>query len=135
MRQTLAVALAAIILLSGCGSDKPKGGNSGSSGAAPAAPPGSLEIIFTYGSEQKDWNKDVTDAFNAQNLKSTSGKTIFVSQIPMGSGDCMDEILDGTRRTHLTSPASAAFVKLGNAKWKAKNGKDLVASTENLLLS
>jgi Ca-activated chloride channel family protein len=38
-------------------------------------------------------------------------------------------------KAHLTSPASAAFIQIGNAKSRTKTGKDLIASTENLVLS
>ena len=38
-------------------------------------------------------------------------------------------------QAHLASPASAAFIKLGNAESRAKTGKDLIASTDNLVLS
>ncbi|MCI0619012.1 substrate-binding domain-containing protein [bacterium] len=53
----------------------------------------------------------------------------------MGSGECIDELLSGKRKAHITSPASAAFIKLGNAKYRAKTGKDLIPTTENLVLS
>lgn len=53
----------------------------------------------------------------------------------MGSGECIDEILKGTRQAHLTSPASAAFVKLGNAQSRQAMGQDLIVKTENLVLS
>jgi hypothetical protein len=53
----------------------------------------------------------------------------------VGSGECVEEILSGQRKTHLTSPASGAFFVLGNAESKAKEGKDLVGKTKNLVLS
>jgi Ca-activated chloride channel homolog len=53
----------------------------------------------------------------------------------MGSGECIDELLSGRRKAHITSPASAAFVKLGNAQSRASTGKDLIGTTENLVLS
>src|SRR5262249_44180008 len=58
-----------------------------------------------------------------------------VKTIPMGSGECIDSLLDGSRKAHLTSPASGAFIKLGNAKSRTKTGKDLIGSTDNLVLS
>src|SRR6185295_5793043 len=67
--------------------------------------------------------------------KTSRGKVISVDAIPMGSGESIDELIAGRRQAHLTSPASAAFVKLGNAESRAKTGKDLIASTENLVLS
>jgi Bacterial extracellular solute-binding protein len=53
----------------------------------------------------------------------------------MGSGECIDTLLSGQVQAHLTSPASAAFIKLGNAQSRVKTGKDLIGATENLVLS
>jgi Ca-activated chloride channel family protein len=53
----------------------------------------------------------------------------------MGSGEAIDEVLEGRRQPDLISPASAAFIKLGNAQSQSKYGKDLIGSTDNLLLS
>jgi Bacterial extracellular solute-binding protein len=53
----------------------------------------------------------------------------------MGSGEAIDEVLEGRRQPHLISPASAAFIKLGNAQSQSKYGKDLISSTDNLVLS
>jgi len=55
--------------------------------------------------------------------------------MPMGSGETIDNILSGRLQAHLASPASAAFIKLGNAESRSKTGKDLIASTDNLVLS
>src|SRR5258708_16574822 len=43
--------------------------------------------------------------------------------------------MQDTRNADITSPASTAFSKLGKAESLAKRGKDLVATTENLVLS
>ena len=53
----------------------------------------------------------------------------------MGSGETIDNILSGRLQAHIASPASAAFIKLGNAESRTKTGKDLIGSTENLVLS
>jgi Ca-activated chloride channel family protein len=94
-----------------------------------------LELVFTYGSEKEAWILETTEAFNRQSRKTSSGKTIRVEALPMGSGEAIEELLAGTRKAHLTSPASAAFVALGNAQSRARTGKDLVGPTENLVLS
>jgi Ca-activated chloride channel family protein len=94
-----------------------------------------LELTFTYGSEKEKWINEVTDAFNRGDHRSSSGKRIFVRAIPMGSGEAIDEVMEGRRQPHLISPASAAFIKLGNAQSQSKSGKDLIASTDNLVLS
>jgi Ca-activated chloride channel homolog len=100
-----------------------------------AAPRGALELVFPYGSEKEKWITDVTAAFNRGNIKTQSGKTIFVRAMPMGSGETVDNILSGQLQAHIASPASAAFIKLGNAESRAKTGKDLIGSTDNLVLS
>jgi Ca-activated chloride channel homolog len=107
--------------------------------SAPAATPepshDSLELIFSYGSEKEKWIKEVTDRFNAEDHRAPGGKRIFVRAISMGSGECIDEVLEGRRQPHIISPASAAFIKLGNAQSQSKTGKNLIGPTENLVLS
>jgi Ca-activated chloride channel homolog len=99
------------------------------------APPGSLELVFPYGSEKEKWINDVTGEFNQRKVKTPGGKAIYVRALPMGSGETIDNILSGRLQAHIASPASAAFIKLGNAQSRSKTGKDLIASTDNLVLS
>jgi len=94
-----------------------------------------LELTFTYGSEKEKWINEVTAEFNRADHRTSSGKRIYVRAIPMGSGEAIDEVMEGRRQPHLISPASAAFIKLGNAQSQSKYGKDLIASTDNLVLS
>ncbi len=53
----------------------------------------------------------------------------------MGSGECVKEVTQGTRKVHIISPASEAFIKLGNAESQSKTNTDLVLNTQNLCLS
>lgn len=98
-------------------------------------PANSVTLTFTYGSEKEAWIKEVTEEFNRGARRIASGRAIFVEAIPMGSGECIEEILEGTRQTDITSPASGAFVTLGNAQSQARSGRNLVGSVENLVLS
>jgi len=118
-----------ILFFSGC---KSKTNSSDEVGTPPA---NRLELIFTYGSEKEKWINEVTAAFNRGNHRTASGKQIWVQAIPMGSGEAIDEVMEGRRQPHIISPASAAFIKLGNAQSQSKYGKDLIASTDNLVLS
>ncbi len=127
----LCVALITL-LASGCDS-KPKSSNGSASSGSPD--PQALELIFTYGSEKQQWVETVVNEFNSQKLTAPSGKPIWVTQVPMGSGDCISEILQDKRKPHVVSPASLAFIKLGNAESKARTGKDVVGETTNLVLS
>ena len=118
--------------LSGC---KRQASSTRENTSSEQAPPGSLELVFPYGSEKEKWINDVTQQFNRSNAKTQSGKTIFVRALPMGSGETIDNILSGRLQAHLASPASGAFIKLGNAESRSKTGKDLIASIDNLVLS
>lgn len=101
----------------------------------PAEDEQTIVITFTYGSEKKKWIKQVTDAFNAEKHKTEQGRVIYVEHKPMGSGECIREIIDGERETHIVSPASEVFIKLGNAESQSKSNKDLIGKTERLCLS
>ena len=121
------------ITFSGCKSKKESAASEDRSAAQ--APPNSIELLFTYGSEKERWINDVTDRFNREDHRAPGGKRIFVRAIPMGSGELIDEVLNGGRQPHLISPASGAFIKLGNAQSQSKTGHDLIGSTDNLVLS
>src|SRR5262245_58273693 len=126
----------ALLLLVGCSErDSPTpAGRDQPTGTAKQSP-SMLELTFTYGSEKRNWINEVTRAFNNDVKKTADGKRIRVNAIAMGSGECIDELLNNQRQTHLSSPASAAFVKLGNAESRVKAGRDLLGPTENLVLS
>jgi Ca-activated chloride channel family protein len=109
---------------------------SSSSPSVPSHPASeTVNLTFTYGSEKEDWIKNVTEAFNREDHKTAGGKFVHVEAIPMGSGDLIDELLTGSRQVDIASPASAAFIKLGNVQARVKSGKDIIGSTENLVIS
>lgn len=123
------IVLILVLVLPACKSKTP-------SDAELSSPSGDkLELVFTYGSEKEKWINDVTTEFNRAGHKTSSGKRIYVRAVAMGSGEAIDEVIEGRRQPHLISPASAAFIKLGNAQSQSKYGKDLIASTDNLVLS
>lgn len=94
-----------------------------------------IDLIFTYGSEKESWIKEVTDTFNLEKHKLSNGKVIQVTAIPMGSGEAMQELLEGKRQAHLCSPASAAFIKLANAEFFETTGNNLIGDTQPLVRS
>jgi Ca-activated chloride channel family protein len=119
------------VLVLGCGDAEPPS----STTAAVSAGPPPLELLFTYSSEKKDWLSEAITTFNASQTILSGGQRITVSALPMGSGECIDEIIAGVRKPHLISPASAAFITMGNANAQAITGKPMVTSTESLVLS
>ncbi len=127
--------LAAVFFLGGCDQKKTSDNRPRPTPAPTGQPP--LELVFTYGSEKEDWIKAVTEEFHRQSPKTAAGQPIRITAIAQGSGDCIDEAINGApRQPHLTSPASGAYITLGNARWRSRSGgRDLVSKTENLVLS
>ena len=128
--------LALLVLLTPCLSivSCKKKGQSERQNEPARGPQDALELVFTYGSEKEKWISEVTDQFNREGHRTASGKPIFVRAVPLGSGELIDEVLNGRRQPHIISPASAAFIKLGNAQSQQSTGHDLIASTDNLVL-
>lgn len=127
--------LLAIAVLAAC--DRGPAAPSAAPASAPPPPApqvDTLTLLFPYGSEKKAWLEDVTAAFNASNRR-VGDKLVRVEPRAMGSGDSVRQILDGHLEAHLVSPASAAFIELGNAESRAETGGDLVGPTQNLVLS
>lgn len=94
-----------------------------------------VELVFPYGSEKKAWLEDVTATFNKEGHKTASGKAIAVKPMAMGSGECVEEVISGRLQAHLISPASKAFIELGNARSQATTGGALIGGTQDLVLS
>ena len=130
---TLAAILIVAAMVIGCDKSSAHSGDQAAADQKPAEP--TVDVTFLYGSEKRPWINDVTEAFNQSAARTAGGKRIRVNAIPLGSGECIDDVLEGRREADLVSPASLAFVKLGNAQSRAKSGRDLLGPTENLVLS
>jgi len=128
----LAIPLLALLaaLMQGCGEE------SATTPAPPASKPEpALVLEFTYGSEKEKWIEEVTARFHQLGLKSQSGLPIRIQALAMGSGEAMQEVLDGKRQPHLISPASRAVVELYNSRSEEKTGQPILGETQNLVLS
>src|SRR5262245_11091401 len=131
-------ALLGALALAATACQRGSGGPQAKAAPQPAAQPqdpNTVELLFTYGSEKRTWIDDVTKTFNDAGHKLKGGKRVHVKAVAVGSGELVDEVLAGRRKSHLLSPASGAFVELGNAESKAKTGKTLFGETRNLVLS
>jgi Ca-activated chloride channel family protein len=58
-------------------------------------------------------DNEVTQNFNRTDHRTSSGKQIFVRAFPMDSCEAIDEVMEGRRQPHIITPASAAFIRLG----------------------
>src|SRR6185369_3104372 len=128
-------ALLALVAAVGCFQVGQQAGVAADTGKKAEPDPNVVELTFTYGSEKKSWIDDVTREFNAAGKKLPDGRTIRVNAIPLGSGECVEEILAGRRQTHLTSPASGAYVEIGNGRSQKKMERDLLGKPKFLVRS
>jgi Ca-activated chloride channel family protein len=102
--------------------------------------PSELELVFAYGSEKKSWVDEVTGIYNQARHSVSDGRTVQVRPLPMGSGEIIDRLLkpetDSDRlEAHLVSPASSAFVAIGNGEWREARGQDLIVDVQELVRS
>ena len=59
--------------------------------------------------------------YNAAKFKTAGGQAIFVEAIPLGSGESMDLIINGTEQADIWSPASSLYLPLALDAWAKKN--------------
>lgn len=83
-----------------------------------------------YSSEKQEWISDVVADFNSRNVAACDGP-ITVKAIPIGSGQSMQEIADGTIQPDIWSPAGSVWLTLLNSTWLEKNGTNLISTGAN----
>lgn len=116
-------------VLAACGGGGGGGGEQADSGGKqePAAPTNALVLRMLYGSEKQSWIEDVTKTFNDQQNQSTAGRPIFIEAVPIGSLESMHQIIDGTEKPAIWSPASSLVFPLANEEWSSSHsGEELV---------
>nr|BBH92744.1 VWA domain-containing protein [Thermogemmatispora argillosa] len=84
-----------------------------------------VTLTIYYGSEKKDWMSDVIADFNNHHYAACDG-VITVRAIPVGSGASLQEILSGSIRPDVWSPAGSVWLSLLNTRWHQKTGHDLI---------
>jgi Ca-activated chloride channel family protein len=128
-------ALLLIVLLAGCNLFGNSSQNSQPTKAAPGpAIPCSahstepVTLSMSYGSEKQAWMEAVVAQFNNQHIAACDG-AITVTATPIGSGDSMQQILDGKIQPDIWSPAGSVWLTLINDKWQqAHGGSNLIAT-------
>src|SRR5215469_16420447 len=89
-----------------------------------------VTLMMYYGSEKEAWISDVVADFNSRNITACDGP-ITVKAIPIGSGQSMQQIVDGAIQPDIWSPAGSVWLALVNAQWQAKHGSDIIDTSAN----
>jgi Ca-activated chloride channel family protein len=136
------VLLSAAAALVACNRSTPPAGE-GAQATAPAAPaaapppPGAVRVLVAYGSEKKAWLEEQIAAFNASGARLPSGAPLVAEGKAMGSGEAMQDVLEGRLKPVVFSPASGAYVTLLNEAWQSQAGHTaaLAPAGDSIVLS
>lgn len=131
------VLLALLAVLTGC--DNPTSQQSQATVIIPNVTPTSVATTCAtrtsqpvvlnvyYGSEKQAWMQDVVADFNNKHLSLCDG-VIVVNAVPIGSGDSMRQIVDGSIQPDVWSPAGSIWLTLLNEQWQKKHGSAIVGT-------
>jgi len=96
-----------------------------------------VPVSIVYGSEKEEWLEPLVEEYNAQKRETSEGSTIVVEATPMGSIESAREIVEGTIKPTVWSPASSIYIPVANAEWRRREHLDdlVVGTPEDLVLS
>src|SRR5215472_2181106 len=92
---------------------------------SPGCPTGKLVLNMYYGSEKEAWIHDVVSDYNSHN------SSACINAVPIGSGQSMQEIVDGSIQPDIWSPAGSVWLALLNSMWQQKHGGNLIGTGAN----
>ncbi|GCE13677.1 protein kinase domain-containing protein [Tengunoibacter tsumagoiensis] len=87
-----------------------------------------IKLQFTYSTEKKDWISQAITTFNQSNTQ-LQGKTIEIMGDQQGSGDAKNQILNGSLKPIIWSPASTLEINQLNLHWKTQHTNELTISS------
>ncbi len=94
-----------------------------------------VTISIAYGSEKREWLEPLVAQYNDEKHKLADGRTtIAVEATAMGSVESVDQMLAGTLKPTVWSPASSIYVPVANAEWRKQFGSDIATGTPNDLV-
>jgi Ca-activated chloride channel family protein len=94
-----------------------------------ATPRNAVGILILTADTKAEWVNVVTDAFNQAEVKTASGKTVYVEVMEQGSpGDAQQAVLDGTIKPTVWSPGDMSWIEGANQVWKDRTNRLLVTA-------
>ena len=99
-----------------------------------------IELSFVYGSEKKAWLSRAIQTFNEGESSKVEAGRIKVVGTAAGSGSAVQDIIAGSLKPDVFSPASGVFITELNRQWLNKTGavggaKSIAPEGKNLVLS
>lgn len=103
-------------------------------GPRPSAPlsilptPDPVTLTIVYGTEKERWLTEAVAAFEASGI-TANGAPINIELRGLGSGEAMQQLLAGSLKPDVWSPASDLWITLLNQEWQQRNGGPLVPTS------
>lgn len=103
-------------------------------GPRPSAPlsilpaPDPVTLTIVYSTEKERWLTEAVAAFEASGI-TANGAPINVELRSLGSGAAMQQLLDGSLKPDVWSPASDLWITLLNQEWQQRNGSPLIPTS------
>ncbi len=131
------LCLGCLLILAACSNPFAANANpaptSTASVSIPCASHSSTPVTLTvaYTTEKQAWMKEAVASFNQQHISACDGP-ITVTTIPNdGSGQSMQDILDGSIKPDVWSPAGNVWLTLLNQQWQQKYGTTIIGTSAN----
>jgi Ca-activated chloride channel homolog len=87
-----------------------------------------VTLTMYYGSEKQEWISNVVPDFNSRHITACDGP-ITVKAVAIGSGESMQDILNGSIQPDIWSPAGSVWLTLLNQQWQQKHGSNLIGTS------
>ncbi len=96
-----------------------------------------ISVLIAYSSEKKTWLEEQIGLFNGTHPTLPSGTPYTIVGKAMGSGEAMQDILEGRMQPAAFSPASDAYLTLLNDAWLAQpnHSGPVAAHGESVVIS
>lgn len=86
---------------------------------------GVVEISYWTNDTKAEWINAVTTPFNEAQVRTASGKTVYVHVEQLSSGDVLPKIRSGEIQPTIWSPGDMSWVNEANVVWKDLTGRPL----------
>ncbi|HEY0738342.1 MAG TPA: substrate-binding domain-containing protein [Herpetosiphonaceae bacterium] len=103
-------------------------------GPRPSAPlsilpePDPVTLTIVYSTEKERWLTEAVSAFEASGI-TANGAPITIELRGLGSGDSMQQLLNGSLKPDVWSPASDLWITMLNQEWQQRNGSPLIPTS------
>jgi Ca-activated chloride channel family protein len=91
------------------------------------ASPDAVKISIVTGDTKAEWLHNVTNRFNAAQVKNAAGKPVYVEVVDLSSGDAKLAILNNEITPTIWSPTERSWVEEANVVWRDRTSRPLVS--------